>query len=542
MTSTTGFSPKSPNRYLAPNVYLSSVVTRDRRPTGADYRQPETGKLYPTSSFWLISANPTTGVQGELWYLSKISSNVAYWLMLSQSTGPLLNIAVPLGISPIVPDGLGTINFTSSSGTISITGSAANPNNHTINFDLVGGTTAIDSIQVQNITAPGVNPVLPDGAGLMTVNGAVVANHSIVLESRSRALNAYNLEIQYATSAAATDGTKSGVAHFNSTQFSVDAAGFVSLAGGGIALDSLGVQGTSGAGTNPVVPDGTGKIEIQGALVAAGTNPLISVSTAANTLQMQIQQSQALAAQDTTKVGLSNFNSTYFTVTNGFVSLVPSNFTRVVRQVFTSNGTYTPTSGMLYADVEICGGGGGGGGSGATAAGTASGGSGGAGGGYCRKVFTAAAIGASQTVTIGAAGTAGAAGGAGGGAGGNGGTTTFGALISASGGNGGNASIVVGTNAVSAVFSAPGVGTGGDINTYGNVGEGGFGFQTVASGGNGGSSYYGAGGPVAGSPSPGNIGYGFGAGGGAGASANGTGGQVGAVGNAGICIVTEYCS
>jgi hypothetical protein len=70
--SSSGFSPKAPNRYLAPNVYLSSVVARNRRPTGADYRQPETGKLYPIASYWMVSIDPTTGVQGELWYLSKI--------------------------------------------------------------------------------------------------------------------------------------------------------------------------------------------------------------------------------------------------------------------------------------------------------------------------------------------------------------------------------------------------------------------------------------------------------------------------------------
>lgn len=90
MSSNTGFSPKSPNRYLGPNVYLSSVVNRNRRPTGADYRQPETGKLYPNASFWLVGEDPTTGVQGELWYLSMIVANVSYWVLLSDNAGPLL--------------------------------------------------------------------------------------------------------------------------------------------------------------------------------------------------------------------------------------------------------------------------------------------------------------------------------------------------------------------------------------------------------------------------------------------------------------------
>lgn len=322
MSSYTGISPKDPNKYLGPTVFLSSIVTRNRNPTGADYRNPNNGKIYAIGSFWLISKDPVSGTQGDLWYLSKVVGNVATWLMVSAgSSGPLLNITVPNGVSPIIPDGAGTMNFTSSSGTITITGSTASPNNHTINFDLVGGTGAIDSIAVQSITAPGVTPVLPTGAGLMTVNGGVVANHSVVLETRSRALNAYNIEVQYSASAAATDGTKSGVAHFNSAHFSVDSVGFVSLTGGGEAIDSIGVDGISGTGTNPVLPTAGGLITVNGSLVAAGTNPIRTISTAPSIYQIQVQTSQALAAADSTKVGLSNFDSTYFLVdANGFVT------------------------------------------------------------------------------------------------------------------------------------------------------------------------------------------------------------------------------
>lgn len=347
MSSYVGISPKDPNKYLGPTVYLSSIVTRNRIPTGADYRNPNNGKIYAVGSFWLISKDPVSGVQGDLWYLSKVVANVATWLMLSAgSSGPLLNITVPNGVSPIVPDGAGTMHFTSSGGTITITGSTASPNNHTINFDLVGGTGAIDSIAVQAATAPGVSPVLPDGAGLMTVNGAVVANHAVVLETRTRALNAYNIEVQYATSAATTTANLSGVAHFNSGQFSVDANGFVSLAGGGQAIDSVGVDATSGSGTNPVLPTALGLITVNGALVVAGTNPVRTVSTAPSVYQIQVQTSQALAAADSTKVGLSNFSNLDFTVdSNGFVQSLGATPQPGVRNLgFTYNagtGTFT---------------------------------------------------------------------------------------------------------------------------------------------------------------------------------------------------------
>lgn len=248
-----GLSPKNPRDYVGPNVFLVVCVQRNRRPTGADYRQPETGKLYPINSFWQVGKNPTTGAEGEIWVLSKIVANVAFWVMLSGGiVGPLLNVTVPLGVSPIEPDGFGTMNFTSTAGTIAITGSSASPNNHNINFDLVGGSTAIDQIQVQAATLPGVNPVSPDANGLMTVNGSAVANHSVPVETRTRALNTYNVEIQYATSAATTDATKSGLAHFNTGQFTVDANGFVTgLVNPSIGATNLGF--TYAAGTFTVI-------------------------------------------------------------------------------------------------------------------------------------------------------------------------------------------------------------------------------------------------------------------------------------------------
>lgn len=297
MTFNAGLSPQSPNKYLGPNVALAVVVIRNRQPTGADYRQPETGKLYPLDTYWILGPNPVNGSQGELWYLSKIVANVAYWLMLSTgSSGPLLNV------------------------------------------------------QVQTSTAPGVNPVTPTLAGLMTVNAAAVAAHSVPIETRTRALNEFNVEVQYGSTAVSTNALQSGLNHFNAAQFTVDANGFVSLIGGGASLDSLGVQATSGAGTNPVVGDGTGKIEMQGALVAAGTNPLRSVSTAANTLQYQVQTSQALIAPDSTKVGLANFSSVDFTVdANGFVQATNSGGTVGVRNI---GYTYSAGTGLFSITAQ----------------------------------------------------------------------------------------------------------------------------------------------------------------------------------------------
>ncbi len=185
---------------------------------------------------------------------------------------------------------------------------------------LKGGSLAIDSVAVDASTAPGTNPVMPDGTGLITVTGAQVVSSTVganVIRSNSIAANTFRLEIQQSGSSAAGNTTLNGVAHFNSDQFSVS-SGFVSLIGGGEAIDSIAVQ----TGTSPVVPTAAGLITINGAVVAAGTNPIRSHGTGANTLALEVQISQAIAATDATKIGLANFDSAAFDVdANGFVQL-----------------------------------------------------------------------------------------------------------------------------------------------------------------------------------------------------------------------------
>jgi hypothetical protein len=209
------------------------------------------------------------------------------------------------------------------------------------------------------------------------------------------------------------------------------------------------------------------------------------------------------------------------------------------RQVFTSSGTYTPSTGMLYCDVQIVGGGGGGGGTAATSATIVSAAGGGGAGGYAQGRFSAATIGVS-TVTIGAAGAAGAAGNN---SGGTGGTSSVGALISATGGIGGGGGSATAFSLSSG--GAGGVGSGGDFATTGQ--PGGWGFSAITVGtfelnlsGFGGSSFFG-GGAIQASNSAG-VAANSAGGGGSGASAANVSAaaQAGGAGFKGIVIVTEY--
>ena len=192
---------------------------------------------------------------------------------------------------------------------------------------------------------------------------------------------------------------------------------------------------------------------------------------------------------------------------------------KVKVQVFNSSGTYTPSSGLLYAIVEVVSGGGGGGAGDATP----HSGGGGGGGGYARAILTAATIGASQTVTIGNGGAGGIYGGIGAAPGG---TTSFGSYLSATGGGGGNP-IIGGLG---------GVGLGGSVNCSGSPGANEMGTSNIA--GDGGSSMMGGGGKgsygTTNAMQGGNYGGGGGGGGAVASYGNGNNGAPG------IVIVTEF--
>lgn len=202
----------------------------------------------------------------------------------------------------------------------------------------------------------------------------------------------------------------------------------------------------------------------------------------------------------------------------------------VKKQIFTGSGTYTPSSGMVYCIAEVVGGGGAGGGSGTA---NFPGGGGGA-GGYGRSVISAATIGSSQSVTIGAAGV-----GSSGSVGGDGGTSSLGALISCTGGGGGAAGASA-TAGNSVAGGAGGTSSSADINISG--GGGGAGLSGLKTSGAGGNCIYGAGGIAKATSAivSGSAGLGYGAGGG-GACTSGTS-QAGGDGAAGIVIITEFCT
>jgi hypothetical protein len=163
---------------------------------------------------------------------------------------------------------------------------------------LLGGTQAIDSIGVDASTLPGTDPVLPDAAGLVTVTGAQVASGTVganVIRTNSTAANAYTIEIQRSTTAAATDSSINGVSHFNSADFTVDANGFVSLAPAGPGET---ITGDTGGALSPTANNWN---------IVGGTNCSTSGSVSTLTINM---------AWDWTEVTAASVNAA---VQNGYI-------------------------------------------------------------------------------------------------------------------------------------------------------------------------------------------------------------------------------
>jgi len=264
------------------------------------------------------------------------------------------------GVDPVVPDAFGNIfleGITRVAGAIPIQTNSNAPSAINIEIQLsqatasatplANGISHFDSSQfsvdsdgfvtlttapigLTSITGDDTLAVVPDGGGNINLFGNTVLNGTNALPVFTRIggdANTEVIDVQIATTLALVDATinDAGLASFNENDFRIDTdTGFVSAALAAYFRTIL-VQATAGTGVNPVRPTNAGLVDISGLLVAAGTNPIQTVTNDVNAFDIQVQVSQAVAAPDSTKVGLANFDSSQFDVdANGFVSLTGS--------------------------------------------------------------------------------------------------------------------------------------------------------------------------------------------------------------------------
>jgi hypothetical protein len=208
-------------------------------------------------------------------------------------------------------------------------------------------------------------------------------------------------------------------------------------------------------------------------------------------------------------------------------------------QAFATAGahTYTPTPGMKSVIIECQGGGAAGGGASSATSGNVSMGAPGTSGAYAKGIFTAATIGASQTVTVGAGGV-----GVLGLSGGNGGASSVGTIVTSPGGIGGSLAGAVTPPFLNANGSNTASPAGGNI--FAALGAtGGVSIATstaTLSSGFGGPSLFGPGPPITQVNQAGASASSFGAGGGPALMNSSSGPLIGGGGGNGIVIFWEY--
>lgn len=135
----------------------------------------------------------------------------------------------------VVFDGTATFSgrtFQAGAG-ITITNPDGTAGNTTIS--LTGGSSAIESVNVDTTTGGGTNPVLPT-AGAITITGGQYASGTFgtrVITAVSTAASTLAIEAQISSTNATSLATKNGLSHFSSTNFSVDVNGFVTLSNNG---------------------------------------------------------------------------------------------------------------------------------------------------------------------------------------------------------------------------------------------------------------------------------------------------------------------
>lgn len=354
-----GIDPRRPLDYVGAEFSFLPCYQAPRRPLVTDIR--------PQFSLWRVGTNSPTqtllnGVAGEFWYLSYFNTTgQAIWLMLSTGTsGPLVSFLGGTGTAgtfPVTPNVLGQINLSSSDSSLTITGSL-----NSLDFVSTNGP-AITKFNVQT----GTTPITPT-AGAITVNGALVAAGTNPVRSHGTGVSTFSTEVQTSQALATTDATKVGLSNFYSGQFSVDANGFVQLAGGtGTAVQKVNVDTNSAPGTDPVLADASGQITVTGGQVAAGvvgTNVMRTNSLAANTYTNEIQRSQAVATSTLADNGVCHFDSGQFIVdsnafvtttkfnTPGSANLGITNTSGTTLTVNSSNGTTLSATNPAYITLQ----------------------------------------------------------------------------------------------------------------------------------------------------------------------------------------------
>lgn len=538
--------PKFVNTYTsgAGNSSVASLPltfqTTDPTPQDTNYGVPTLWANTTLEKLWILrNFNSAGGVVTANWIL--FSSELA---SIETITGNDSVIVGPSASNNVNIVGDGSVITTSGNAltnteTIAITGIVPVPH---------GGTGAASFNANQLVVGNGVGPLfstLTPTVDSITINNAPINPTD-------------------GTNKAYVDSISAGFSFiapvYAATTATLNAVYFNGVAGVGATLTNAGVQAAfSTDGTSPPItsrilvhnqsaPEQNGVYSLT--TVGTGVSNWVLTRTTDYDTVLQIKPGNLVPVQNGTAYADTIWLQTEVVTIIGTDPIIFQIFANASNlqlnvQTFTASGTYTPTSGMIYAIVEVQSAGGGGGGANAlSVSSNTAPATGGGGGEYAKGLFTASAIGGSQAVTIGSGG----AGGVGNASGVTGGTSSFGALLTAIGGSGGIGALgAIGSTISGAVGGTGGI--GGYIHVPGSPSNYSVGLSVPTTGhissasSAGGNSVLGVGGLgiIGTSPSQanGNAGGGYG-GGGSGAQSTGGASATGGAGSGGIVVITEY--
>ena len=196
-----GVPYENPLRYTGPGTDLIPIIKVSRAPTSLD-------KNYPLGQFWIVGDSPSTGAVGDLWYLCDYVAGVPSWCQV----------------------------------------------------EVGAGGPGVDTLRDQVDAS-----ITPNASGEIDIDGVAVANAAnpsgIPLETVANT-NTVDVQIQVSADITGAPGDKNdaGICSFDDTAFVVDADGYVTLVGGGVAPPLLTAAADSGTAT----PDGAGILTFSG--------------------------------------------------------------------------------------------------------------------------------------------------------------------------------------------------------------------------------------------------------------------------------------
>ena len=292
--------------------FYTPLILRDFDPRGSsvlqstDVRHPTTNKYFDIGTFWL---NP---VDQHLFYLEAIINNLGRWVLVSGGAGGSITELEADDGNIASPDGLGHINLF---GNIVLSGTHSKPlfsradianqldldlqvamsvtptppdtefvgvscfnQDHFVvdatsgMVSLVGSSSDMNTLTADEATSPGVNPIVPDMSGNISVTAELVNSHAVPIETHTRNIHSISVEPQISSAVLTSTRLTNGMCHFDSDGFDIDTDGFVQLkGGGGTATTSV----LTDSGAPAVEPDATGEIEILGGvgIDTVGTGP-----------------------------------------------------------------------------------------------------------------------------------------------------------------------------------------------------------------------------------------------------------------------------